>query len=442
MRSFRPLRALPTIVAIAAFALLVVAFTSAIGGAPAATSAPAASATVALAPKAAGSLALKKASVKVSARKPATASKTRWKLPLYGTPAIDATSIALDGELRFGIGKRQVSFIGMRLSFGAKPTITGALGKKKYTVLTLAKAPQRDTAARTIRFDKVAASLSSSAAKAIRTQLKLKRAVTGRIGTLSLVASAGPSVTPTTPTPTSTSPTTTTVAPPPPVTTTTTTPPPATTPTDTTTTPTTPVDPCRVEEAPLPSTPPPAGGVLGQTEWSAAGLPGGDQFGYQNLRSWINYVTSCWSPAGTVEPVDGTTRVGGDKYTYDLSIVGDSTTGGTRTVTHAGTLAYRLAGHGIDTRLRDVVVMYDVATGIGTVTASGQYSADRANPTAPPQLFTDQVIVTLARTPDPLDSPTAFAATLTAAGTSIYGNTDAYPVGAAWGTFTVRPAAP
>lgn len=434
MLSLRHLRALPTIVAIAAFALLVVAFTSAVGGAPAATTARGATATVALSPKAAGSLALKKAGVKVSAKKPASVTKTRWALPLFGTPPIDATSIALEGELRFGVGKRQVSFIGMRLSFGAKPTITGALGKKKYTVLTLGGAPKRDVAGRTIRFDKTSISLSSSAAKQIRKQLKLKRVVTGRIGTLSLTAAATPSVTP--PTPTSTSPTTTTTVapPPPPVTTTTTTPPPVTTTTPTTTTPVDPPAPCWA------ATP------AGSTDWIACDEPGGSQFGYGNLRSWINYILGWNDAAASVVATDGASPVAPtDRYDYRLPVASTLVEGdGTVTVAHTGRIQYTLPMHGVDIYVEDLVFHVAADRHSARVTLTARYTPRPTTSDPAPAVVTEEVEA-MAVDLDAARSKTTAAgvttyehapATLTEAGREIWGP-DSYPQDAAWGAFTL-----
>jgi hypothetical protein len=360
MRISSALRSWPAILSIAACTALVLALVAAVRNAPAATAPSAGTLVVSVSStsSAKGAVALRKAGIKVTAAKPAKTTKTTWKLPVHGTPAIDATSVALDGELKFGAGKKQVSFIGLRLSLGSKPTITGALGKKKYTIVTLAKAPVRDAAARTISFSGTSVSLSPVGAKAIRTGLKLKKLGSGVVGTVTLTARAAAPVTPTDTTtkPTTTTPTITVVPTPVPTTPTTTTP---TTTTPTTPDPDPPVDPFAAEcpVVPLVSQAPPSDVQLLDPPLTGTAATA-SSFAWGFKQSFREYVASI----GSLQGLSGATYAA-DAFSFPFA---NATTtypdAPARAVVHqSGTALFCGLQHGFSVALTDPTVVIDGA---------------------------------------------------------------------------------
>lgn len=375
--------------------------------APIASAATAQSGTVAVsvAAKDPATASLRKAKVTVSAVRPASASRTRWTMPVGGTPALDAASVDLSGRLRFARGKRSVTFTSLRLSLGKKPTVSGAVGKRRVTILTLSGAPKRDTGARTISLKNAQASLSPAAVRTLRSGLSSSRLKAGRLGKLT-VAVRVPAA-PVTPSP---------EVPAPP--------------------PTVPTPPLPIDPTPeLPAASCWAATPAGSTDWIAC-----DPVSGGNLRTWITYVTG----GGTVDATDGATRVTAGKP-YDYRLGAPVTTPGVDgrvTVAHTGRIAYSYPMHMIDMWVENL--RFDVAADrtSARVVVDASYPSF-ANPSDPPVLRSDVEVMTVDLTAARSKTPAAGGATtyelapakLTADGRTVW--SDFYEVGAAFGAFTI-----
>lgn len=379
--------------------------------ASAASARPGGSVTVSVAKKAPAASALRSAKVKLTASKPASASRTRWKLPVDGEPRVNATRVELSGKLKFSRGKRSVTVTKLRLSLGKKPTISGTVGKKRVTLLTLTGAPTRKDAAGTIDLKKARTSLSPAAVRVLRSKLSARKLRSGRLGTTTLAIRTEKPTPPAPP------------APPAPVT-----PPVAFTP---------PID----VVVPTPaacwtSTP------SGVTDWVACDPAiGGNHF------SFIRYLTG---GGGSVTPLSSgaTVRVKPDSpYDYRLGAPTTSASGGEVTLAHDGGVRYLKPAFGIDILLQDLRIVVSSDRRSARVRADGSYVPRpdlRVDPPVfhPAVPFADKQILTIdlsaARSTSAGADPATFTlapARLTEYGSTVFGAT--YGENAPFGAFTI-----
>jgi hypothetical protein len=412
MSTLRPSR--PARIGGAALALAAVGF---VLPAPIASAATAKSGTVAVsvAAKDPATASLRKAKVKVSAVRPASVKRSRWTMPVTGTPAPGATSVDLSGRLKFARGKRNVTVTSLRLTLGKKPAISGKVGKRRITVLTLSGAPKRDAAARTISLENTKTSLSPAAVRILRTKLSTSRVKAGRLGKTTVAVRVAASVpSPAVPTPDAPAPQPSVPAPP------------------------GPIDPGGLQpDLPAPPAPEPvcwAPTPFGVTDWIGCGTQTGG-----NLKSWINYLGT----GGMVDATGGAELVTpSNPYDYRL---GEPTVtsgvGGRVTITHPGRITYSYPEHFIDMWVENLRL--DVAAD----RASGKVIVDTSypsfdDPSAPPVLRSNVEVMTVdlaaarSRTTD--DGKTTYEmapASLTADGRTVWSNF--YEIGAAFGAFTI-----
>lgn len=417
----------PPMVNVRVLAVAVAAVTAGVclpASAGAAAAKPAAgTVTLSVSASAPATAALRRAKVTVAGVSPAKASRTRWTLPVNGKPVTTARSVALGGRLRFARGKRKVTFTALRLSLGAKPTISGTTGKRRVTVLTLSGTPVRSATAGTISLRGSRVSLAATGARVLRSGLKVPGVKAGRLGTATVAvrgATAAPKA-PATPTPVTPTPKTPAVVTPPVVA------PPVVTP---------PVTP--TPDPPAPTTPCWAPTPAGNTDWVACdGTVGG------NLWGWVNYITN----GGTIEATDGAALVApGNKYDYRLGVASTPVESGDGTVTisHAGGFRYWLPVHFLDISIVNLRIRVAADRASAVVIVDGSYTPWPAAVNVPPVPVpvVDAVVMTVdltaARSRTAVDGVTTYElapAALTSEGRRIWG--DFYPVGSRFGAFTV-----
>ncbi len=373
------------------------------------------SVTVSAAAKDPATAALRRAKVTVSGVRPASATRTRWTLPVSGTPTVGATTVSLSGRLRFARGKRNVSFGSLRLTLGRTPAISGTVGKRRVTVLTLTGSPKRDAVAGTISVAGSRAALTPAAARLIRTRLSASRVRAGRLGRAAVTVRV-PAASPPAP-----------VVPAPVV--------PVPFPVDPNPGP--PPGPPTPDPDPDPPTPDPTCWVptpVGATDWIACDPTTGG-----NLRSWITYITGGGSIelSGSVSP----TTVGG-RYDYRLTpaapvVNGDSTV----TIAHGGGVRYRFTAHMLDITVQNLTFRVSADRTSAEVTADATYTprppADPTPVTSPGvHVFDVDLAAAVSKTTGGGATTYVLAPSrLTAVGREVWGDT--YEVGAAFGAFTI-----
>lgn len=372
--------------------------------------------TVSTAAKDPAAAALRKAKVKVSATKPASTTRRRWILPVAGVPKVTARRVDLDGRLRFARGKRSVTFTKLRLSLGTKPTVSGTVGKKRITILTLEGSPKRNATAGSMSLKNARTSLHSAGVRTLQSRLKTSRIKSGRLGKATVTvqtAAAAPQPAPApapAPGPGSAPLGPPVVVGPPPI-------PPAPDP---------PLGP-----EPVCWTPTPAG----TTDWIGCGTQTGG-----NLRSWITYLGS----GGSVEISNGATPLSTFNARLTPGAWEDDPDGPAGRIVnrHSGTFDYRYPSHG-NLRVQIENVTFEVAADRASadVLVDATYNSFE-DPTGPPEEKTQvtamTVNLTAARTRTTVGDKTTFTmapAFLTSAGRTIWSNF--YEVGARFGAFTI-----
>jgi hypothetical protein len=374
--------------------------------------------TVTTAAKDRATVSLRRAKVKVSATRPASVKRSRWTMSVSGTPQIDATSLKLNGRLRFSRGKRSVTFSALRLSLGKKPAVSGKLGKRRITILKLKGAPKRDAAAGTISLEDARVSLDSAGVRTLRSRLKTSRVKAGRLGkatvTVNVASVAAPAPQPApapAPAPVPLIPPIVVEQPPAPPT------PPAPTP----------------QEPPVPCwTAPPSDA----TDWIACDRAiGGNLFGF------VDYLIR---GGGTVEPTADAESLDGP-FNLRLTPLGTPTVeGGWTEIEHSGGIRYVKAIYGIDIDLHTFVVRVNAARTEARVHVDGSYSPRPtvATPAPSPVSLDDAEILTVnlaaARSNAPVVGGTVYElapASLTTTGRAVWGDT--YPIGSSFGAFTI-----
>lgn len=356
--------------------------------------------------KDAAATALQKAKVKVSGVKPAAIRRTRWTLPVTGTPTADARSVRLGGGLRFTRGKRRVTFTGLRLTLGKKPAISGKVGKKRVTILTLSGAPKRNAGAGTIRLQRGRTTLSTAAVRVLRKDLKTSRVKAGRLGTTTVAVRTAATPAPVKP------------APPAPA-------PPVTTP---------PAPPVVVPPAPQPPALEPicwAPTPTDRTDWIGCGTQTGG-----NLRSWITYLGT----GGSVSVSDGATPLS----TFDSRLTPgtwEPVPGAPGRVAnvHTGTFRYQFPSHGnLDVELRNLTLVLSADRTSADVVVDATYNSfSDPEPVVALRATAMTLDLTAARSRASVGGATTFVlapAFLTATGRTIW--SDFYVVGARFGGFT------
>jgi len=181
----------PLTAGLAAAVALIVAVP--VSGAPAATAAPAARATLSLDGPAFRQA--HKAGVRVTAKSGATTKAAAVRLPVTATVVDAGAAVGLRGTIVLRAGKRSTAISRLRVNVRSSRavTVTGTIAGGAVTVFT-GTAPKKgfalDSTAGTAAFAGTPLALSRGAAKAVRTRLKLRRTPTGRFATL--VLTAGP----------------------------------------------------------------------------------------------------------------------------------------------------------------------------------------------------------------------------------------------------------
>jgi hypothetical protein len=154
--------------------------------------------------------ALRSAGVKTTVRSGAAPKKTTLTLPVAVSVVSGGGIVGLKGTVAFAHGKRTAVFSGLRLSVSAKRklSISASFAGDRVTLLT-GTAPLKgfllNQTYSLAAFSQAVVKLAPATAKALRTQLKLKRSPTGTLGTLALTAPPAP-VVPIVSTPTTTAP--------------------------------------------------------------------------------------------------------------------------------------------------------------------------------------------------------------------------------------------
>lgn len=366
---------------------------------------------VSVASKGPATVSLRKAKVTVSAVRPASASRTRWTMPVSGAPSLDATSFDLAGRLKFARGKRSVSFASLRLSLGKKPVISGVVGKKRVTILTLSGAPKRDAGARTVNLKNATTSLSPAAVRTLRSGLSSSQVKAGRLGKTTVAvrvpaAPAAPAPQPNVP------------APP------------------------LPVDPGGLLPE-LPAPPPAPEPVCwaptppGVTDWIGCGTQTGG-----NLRGWTSYIRGGGSITLIGDALVTPSGTGFD-HRFSVASTGVDPVSKTVTITHTGGIAfyksYGPAGY-LDVRVENLrfVVSADRATADVFLDATYNVFGDPAPAEPHPNVNAMTVDLTAARSALRVGSGITYErapAKLTAEGRTIWD--DRYEAGAAFGAFTI-----
>lgn len=369
------------------------------------------SATVAVSAKDPAAAALGKAKVKVSAVRPASVKRSRWTMPVAGTPALDASSVDLSGRLKFARGKRNVTFTSLRLTLGKKPAVSGTVGKKRVTLLTLSGTAKRNPAARTIALKNAKTSLSPAAVRVLRTKLSTSRVKAGRLGkTTVAVRVAAPTPSPAVPTPEAPAPQPTVPAP------------------------TQPIDPGGL----LPDPPVPpcwAATPTGSTDWIAC-----DPATRGRLYTWINYIG-----AGGTTPT-GVSLTGANVYDYRYPVAStDAHPDQTVTVTHTGGISFRKSyGPTVELYVAISNLRFDVAADRKSASVRVDASHNSmTDPSAPPEHKFNVVALTVDLSEAKPGEPDGGTGTkyelaparLTAAGAAIWG--PEYTDGTPFGAFTI-----
>lgn len=163
--------------------------------------AAAAAGATTLRPSGPAARALAEQRVRVTAAKPARATRTTWTLPVAGGTVTRTTAaLAHGGSLRLKAGRRTLSVTGLRLTLGGRSTIAGRVGGRTRTLFTVTPARKRgpalDATARSVRLSGARVDLTAAGATAIRRGLRLPRVARGRFGTLAVRAALPASGTP------------------------------------------------------------------------------------------------------------------------------------------------------------------------------------------------------------------------------------------------------
>jgi len=343
--------------------------------------------------------------------------------------------VALRGALRVRSGRRSATFTGLRLEFGlVSASVTATSGGKRLTLLAVkarkGKPLRVDARTGAVRVDQASVTLAPAGAKALKTALRLRSTPSAKraVGTLTLII-VGRAVAPAAPKLPVAAPVVASPAPAAPA---------STTPRSDT--------PPSADPDPDPDPGPPCWGVppAGFTDWITCDETGGADFGFGNLRSWINYILSPnWGPGASIATTDGADRVDATSpYDYRLPVGTTKVNGdGTVTIAHAGRIAYTLPAHGVDNYVEDLTFTVAADRSSATVTLTAQYKDRNAPVDDPPVVGTlaamtvDLTAAASTSTSGGLTTYVHAPAKLTADGQEIWGTS--YDIGAPWGAFTI-----
>lgn len=130
---------------------------------------------------------LTKQKVKLSATPPATLKRNTLTLPVGGGLVGDTAVLAVRGSIRLKHGKRKLTIKAIRVSLGKRVTLSGRVGNRTMTLLTLKAAPSElviNKGGGAVRLGKSRMHLTAAAAKTIRKKLRLRRSLGTNFGSI------------------------------------------------------------------------------------------------------------------------------------------------------------------------------------------------------------------------------------------------------------------
>ncbi|MDA0172827.1 HtaA domain-containing protein [Solirubrobacter taibaiensis] len=333
-----------------------------------------------------------------------------------------SAQLELVGSVRFKSGRRSVSATSLTLTVGRTSSYVSArLSRKTVRLFTVTptRPAQLDPALSTVTLTRARIALTTPAATALRSALKLKRTPSTRsLGALSvaykppgheLISPPAPAPTPTTPAATATPAPT---APPTP---------------DTGTSIDVPAGSC--DPARLSATP------AGSVDWFGCDLPG-----TRDLRSWTKYVLTpaagCpSSDSGTIVASDGASRlIANSAYDHRLQVTQIlPDLDGSVTLYLSGTITYSMPAHGIDEQITNLEIDIDPGGLTGTIRADGRSAArNGVLCVSSPEQYADETVMNLELS----TTGNIVRARATVADPIGRLGGGEYPAGQPWGTFT------
>lgn len=266
--------------------------------------------------------ALTAAGVTVTAARPAVAHRTRVSLPpstvsVTGSGRAATALVAHGGSIRLAAGRRSVVLSELRVSVGARSSLSAVVGGTRRTVATIAAGPNRRSVDATGTYvTESPLTLTASAVRLLRTTLRRPALRGGRLGTIDLQA--------------------------------------------TVTAPAAPVDTTDLPGAPAAPTitgpPTPGGAAVAARPAGAVAITGGT-VSWSPRASWLGYLQGGGSGAGA----SGAAGATFDGTTYTLRISGGwyDAASASAVVTTTGTTRFLYPAHGIDMAFADWT--YDLA---------------------------------------------------------------------------------